>query len=88
MFTRADEHLRATPLIDVVAEDLALDRWNLGFKQSSFHRIARVLRDSPLHVFAVLPAFPTCCFPFRLSLPVGRVTRGLSPVPSPPVVGF
>ena len=46
-----------------------LYRWKLGFRQSSFHPISRVLRGRALHDFAARPAFAAGGGPLRLSPP-------------------
>ena len=49
--------------------------WRLGFRQSSFHPIARVLQDDPFSVFQRLPLFRHAPFPSSFHLRVNRMTQ-------------
>ena len=67
------------PPIGVVAAGAILYRWELGFRQSSLHHIARALRSHALHAFQHPPlrrhALVTLGFRFEVS----RVTLGSIP---------
>jgi len=52
-----------------------LHHWRLRFRQCSFHRIARVLRDAAVNVFRPLPLSQHASFPLGLRRKVGWVTQ-------------
>ena len=51
----------------------------LGFKQSSFHHIARVLRSQPYNALGLQPLYRHAVFPFGFHLQVSRLTQKLPP---------
>ena len=53
-------------VLGVVAVGVRLHHWGLGFRQSSFRPLTRVLRDDTLAPSGVSPS-PACSFPLRLS---------------------
>src|SRR5574341_2670785 len=50
-------------------------RWELGFKQSSFHHVVRVLRIEALNAFGSPSASTTCDCPLWLSPPGKPLTQ-------------
>lgn len=71
----ANPHLvdvfRRPRITGVVSGAMPLQRWELGFRQSSFHRIVRVLRCEALNAFETTTASTTCYCSLRLS-PSGK----------------
>ncbi len=71
--------------MSVVAAGDGLHRWELGFKQSSLHDIARVLRSDALHAFRHPPLHRHALVPFgflpqvRVCLHHARATREALP---------
>ena len=61
-----------------------LHRWGLGFRQSSFRPITRVLQDGTFSVFQWLPLLRHALFPSGFRLQVNRMTQehpsGLLPI--------
>ena len=47
--------------------------------QSSFHRIARVLRNRPYNAFRPYPLYRHAAFPIGFHRKVGRLTQELTP---------
>ena len=78
----ANPHLvdvfRRPRITGVVSEAMPLQRWELGFRQSSFHRIVRVLRCEALNAFETTTASTTCYCSLRLSPSGKSLTQELS----------
>ena len=53
--------------------------WGLGFKQSSFHHIARVLRSQPYNAFRLQPLYRHAVVPSGFRLGVSRLTQKFPP---------
>ena len=55
--------------------------WELGFNQSSLHRIALVSRNRPYNAFQTVAPLLTCCCspPLSFRVEVGRLTQEPSP---------
>ena len=61
--------------VSVVAVGGLLHRWKLGFRQFSFHRIARVLRSGALHAFRHPPLHRHAIVPLGFRFGVSRLTQ-------------
>ena len=51
----------------------------LGFRQSSFHHSARVLRSQPYNAFRLQPLYRHAVFPLGFRFEVGRLTQKFPP---------
>src|SRR3954447_13510574 len=60
---------------DAVAASVRFHRWGLGFRQSSFRPITRVLRDDTFSVFQCPPLLRHAPFPSGFRLQVNRMTQ-------------
>src|SRR3954453_23207394 len=63
--------------LDAVAASVPFHRWGLGFRQSSFRPITRVLRDGTFSVFQWLPLFWHAVVPSGFRLQVNQMTQEL-----------
>jgi hypothetical protein len=67
-FSIALNHARESIVVRRSADGSARDRWELGFKQCSFHHTIQVLQGCDFCAFSSPPALPPCYFPLYLSV--------------------
>src|SRR5262245_54059620 len=71
----ANEQLLRHCDVSAVAVGVRFHHWGLGFRQSSFRLITRVLRDGTVSAFGWLPLLWPALFPSNFRLQVNQMTQ-------------